>query len=131
MPAFATITVDDRESTPVAHAFTPRSDSNGVAEFRESTGVPIGDSVLTISLRETSGKYRARIKMAMPTVVTETINGVDYPKVARTAYADLTVTFADSSTLQERKNLIGMFANTLAASQTVPNGVLTSLEEVY
>jgi len=132
MPAFATITVNDREATPVAHSFTPRMENAGTFEWRESNGVPIGDGKFTLSLRQNeNGNYKARIRLEMPVVVNETINGVTVPKVERMSMADVMFTFSERSTTQERKNTVGLLANALAASQAQINSVLTDLENIY
>lgn len=131
MPAFNSFTVNDRETSPVAHVFTPRSRKDAVATYVKSTGVPVGDERFTISLRETADKFRARITMSLPVVVTETVNGVASPVVARTARASVDLSFDKESTLQERKNAIGLLANSLAAANSQFDGVLTGLEEIY
>jgi hypothetical protein len=132
MPALTTITVNDREDTPVAHTYTPGAPSKGVYEFVNSDGVPIGDEKLTVSISPTgNGNIRTRIRMMDPIVVTETINGVDRPKVERTAYASLEFTFSDRSSKQERENLVGKLANALSESQTFMMSVCTDLEGIY
>lgn len=131
MPTFATITVNDREDTPVAHSFTPTVIENGVGVFHERDGVPIGDSKLTLSARKTGSKYKARMVLALPVMVTETINSVDQYKVSRTAYADVSFTFDESSSEQERENAIGLVANALDAAQSTVIGVLQDLEGLH
>jgi len=131
MPTFATITINDGESTPVAHAFAPDSkDPNGVALFIESDGVPANDNMLSLSLRKTTDKRRCRLVMKIPEVQTETINGISRSVVVREAIADLTVTFSKESTTQERTNLIRLMSNALAGNATV-DGVLVSLEGIH
>jgi len=131
MPTFATITINDGESTPVAHAFAPDSkDQNGVALFIESDGVPANDNMLSLSLRKTTDKRRCRLVMEIPEVQTETINGISRSVVVREAIADLTVTFSKESTTQERTNLIRLMSNALAGDTTV-DGVLVSLEGIH
>jgi hypothetical protein len=131
MPSFASFDLLDREDTPVSHTFTPNSLEAGLGTFVESDGVPVGDNKITVSVRRSGAKYKARLVMSAPTIVTETINGVDSSKVSRTAYADLTLTFDATSTRQERENLVGMFANALSADNTPIDGVITGLEGLY
>lgn len=133
MPAFSSITVNDRESTPVAHTFTPDSkDQAGVATYRESDGVPAGDNLITLSRRRLpSGLWKTRMVVTMPVMVTETINGVDRETVERIGKADVTFTYSDSSSLQERQNLVGILANALAASVSQVDDVVTALEAIY
>jgi len=131
MPALTSIAVSDRESTPATHTFTPAHRKNGVSTFKNRDGVPIGDETLTISLRQSGQKYKARIVLSLPTVVTETINGVDSPSVARSNFATFETTFDASSTLQERQNTVGLMANLLLAAETEVDDVLTNLNDFY
>lgn len=132
MPALTTITVNDRESTPVAHAFVPARRSNdGVNTFLRGGDSPAGREKLSISTRTTSDKTKVRLVLAIPIVVDETINGVVRKAVVRTSYADVALTFDNLSTLQERKNLVGLVANMLAASQTSVDAVVTQLDDFY
>lgn len=133
MPAFTTITVNDREDTPVAHTFDPRNEANGVYFLKESDGTPIGDNVISVSTRQSGNKYKSRVRLTMPVVVDETINGVVVPKVIRTAYADLNFTFADTSTSQERKNVLGIISNLLrgTANVSLMDGILVDLNGAY
>lgn len=127
----ASIVVNDRESTPVAHTFAPRQVIPGAATFVEAASVPIGERTLTIRQRKSGNRYLSRITLAVPVLVTETINGVAVPKVPRVAFIDANFRFDDTSTAQERANAVGMFANALAANQTVVNATVTGLEGIW
>lgn len=131
MPSAGSFTVNDRAATPVAHTFVPRVIGSGVALFVESASVPFGERKFTISSRQSSGKYRVRIKGEFPVLVTETVNGVNKPSVIRTAYADTTLTFDQLSSLQERKDAVGMHFNAFATSQTMLDAVITGLESLW
>lgn len=131
MAQAASIVVNDRESTPVAHTFAPRVIVPGAATFVEAASVPIGEKSLVVRTRKSGARYFTRITLAVPVLVTETINGVSVPKVPRTAFIDANFRFDDTSTLQERKNAVGMFANALASGQAVIDGSLTNLEGIW
>lgn len=133
MPQLQNLVLTDRESTPVDHTFVPRDIVNGVATVIETSGVPVGNSRVSLSLRQTagSGRYKATMQVAIPVVVNETINGVTNPKVARTAYADVTWTFESTSTEAERNNLVGMLASALAANKTLVNDTVVKLQGIY
>jgi len=131
MPAFSSISVNNRELIPEAVVFAPQSNDGGIAAFRNSSGVPVGDKLITIGVRRTSEKVFIRVKVKDPIVVDETINGVTQPKVARTAYADVTFSFAVSSTLQERQNIVGYLFGMLDETNALANSVLTTLEDIY
>lgn len=132
MPQLQNLVLTDRATTPVSHTFVPREITNGVGAVVESSGVPVGDSRFTVSLRQTSSKkYVGVLKLAVPVVQNQTINGVTSPVVVRTAYAEATFTFDSTSTEQERKDAIGMFYSSLAPTATLVNDTLVKLQGVY
>jgi len=131
MPQAGNIAVQDRAGTPVTHTFTPRSINGDLAVFAENAAAAIGERKISISTRKTGDKYKVRIVLANPVLVNETINGVAVPKVQRSLYGDVTFTFPDTTSAQERKDTVGMLANALAASQAVVNGTLENLEGIW
>lgn len=130
MPAFSSFTVNDRAPTPVAHSFVPRT-KDPLPTWCEAGAMPAGERKFDLYMRKTGTKYRATLRLVNPTVVTEVINGVSIPKVSRTQYAEIKFTFSDDSTLQERKDTVGMLANALAASNSQIDSVLTALEFIW
>lgn len=132
MPQLQNLILTDRAATPVAHTFVPREKQGSVGTVAESTGTPIGDPKVTVSMvRTASGKYKGVVKYTFPVVQTQTINGVSTPVVVRTAYGELTVTFNAESTTQERNNAIGMIADSLGTGKALINGALVNLEGVW
>lgn len=132
MPQLQNIILTDRASTPVNHTFVPRDIENGVATVVETSGVPIGNNTLSISMRKNgAGKYRGTLRTAFPVVQTQTINGVASPVVVRTAYVETTVTFDERSTQQERADAIGMHESALLASKVLVNDTFVKLEGIY
>lgn len=132
MPQLQTLVLKDRTTpTAVDHTFTPRDIKSGVGAVVETTGVPVGDSRFTISLRQVNNRYRAQIQLAVPVVQNEVINGITTPKAVRTAYADATFTFDSTSTEAERNNLVGMLADALAANKVLVNDTVVKLQGVY
>jgi hypothetical protein len=131
MAQAASFTVNDRESTPVGHVFTPKRISTELAEFVETASVPIGEKRVSISTRKSGSNYKVRTKLEVPTLVTEVVNGVNVPKVPRTIFIDTTYTFPDLSSLQERKNAVGMHYNMQAPAQTMIDASLTGLEGIW
>lgn len=107
MPNLTNITVNDRESTM------------------------IGNNILTISSRDTGTNVKIRIKLDIPVAQTETLNGIDSTRIVRRSVSDETITFSKSSTLQERKNHIGLKYNLMAASQATVDKVLTAVEKWF
>lgn len=132
MPQLQNLVLTDRAATPVAHTFVPRDIVGNVATVVESTGVPLADKRVTLTLRRTAdGNYRAELGFSFPVVQDQTVNGITSPKVVRTAYADLSFRFSGTSTEQERKDLVGQVATALATAATMPNDMLTKLQAVY
>lgn len=132
MSARANLVINDRATTPVAHTYTPDGDdSNGVHVFSEKTSVPAGNPRYTASLRSSNGKFRPSLKLAIPVVQNQVINGITSPVVLRTAYAEVNFTFDALSSEQERADLVGLLANSLAASQTQINDMVVKLSDIY
>lgn len=132
MSARTNLVINDRAGTPVAHTYTPDGDdTNGIHVFSEKTAVPLGNPRYTIGLRQTSGRYKATAKLAIPVVQTQTINGIANPVVVRTAYVTVTTDFDGLSTDQERKDAVGLMVNSLAASQTQINDLIVNVSDIY
>lgn len=131
MPQLQELVLKDRAATPVNHNFTPRNIADGVGELVETTGVPVGESRLTINMRRANTRYKGRLRIAVPVVVNQVVNGVTTPVVTRTAYVDLAVDFAAESTEAERNNLIGMLQDALTPAKVLVNDTLVKLQGVY
>jgi hypothetical protein len=119
MSQITSVTVADRESTPVDHVFSRQKEmADGTIRFtNNSLEYPAGREFLTLRLSDAT-RQKARLVIGMPVMVTETINGVDYPKQIRYGEAVVEFRFDGTSTEQERSNMVGMIANLLAESQT-------------
>jgi hypothetical protein len=132
MSARANLVINDRAATPVAHTYSPDGDdTNGVHVFSEKTSVPAGNPRFTASLRRSNGKYRANLKIQIPVVQTQTLNGVSSPVIVRTAFVEVSTTFDELSSQQERADAIGLMVNSLAASQTQINDMVVNLSDIY
>lgn len=132
MVARTNLVLTDRAATPVARTFSPDGDdANGVHVFSEKTGVPAGYSRFTASLRQTNGKFRAALKLAVPITQTQTLNGVSSPVIVRTSFGEVNLTFDSLSSAQERADLIGMLADSLKTSQAQINDMIVNLSDIY
>ena len=134
MPQLQSIVLKDGAATPVNHTFTPLDIQQGVGAVVESAGVPIGNSKFTVGLSKTpNGRYRATLNLSVPVVVNETVNGVTKPTVARTAYANVTFTFEDSSSTQERKDIMAMISDALVTGtpKALVYDTVVGLQAVY
>lgn len=132
MSARGNLVINDRAATPVAHTYTPDGDdANGVHVYSEKTTVPAGNPRFTASLRKSNGKYRPTLKITVPVVQTQTLNGIASPVVVRTAYAEVNFTFDGLSSEQERADIVGLLVNAMAASQTQVNDMIVKLSDIY
>jgi hypothetical protein len=112
MTQIATVVLQD--AAGVNHSFSPQAITNGVAALVESAGVPIGNKQLTLSVTKTAnGRYKTVIKLAVPVTQDVVVNGISQPTVVRTAYADITYSYAGTSNEQERKDLNALMVNAL------------------
>lgn len=131
MPQLQAISLNDRETTPVAHAFVPRDVIDGVGNTVRYTGVLLGEETFSVSSRRTSDKLRAKIVLRVPVVQTEVVNGISTPKVVRTAFVACDFVFDASSTEQERKNLVGMLQDSFTAAKLLVNDAIVKGEGIY
>ncbi len=132
MPQLQNVVLKDRKSTPVDHTFTPRDIRDGVGTVIETTGIPVGNPRLSVSLRQTpNGRYKGEVKLVAPVMVTETINGVAVQRVDRTSTISATFDYPATSTEAERNDIVGMFADALAPTKTLVNDTVVKLQGVY
>lgn len=132
MSARTTLILTDRAATPVAHNFQPDGDdANGVHLYSERNGVLAGRPSFSASMKKSSGKVRHELRLAVPVVQTQTINGVSTPVVVRTAYMTVSTSFADVSLGQERTDVVGMMASALSATSGQLYELLVNCEDIY
>jgi hypothetical protein len=107
------------DEVPVAHVFSAAGVIDGIATWYEKATNPLVSGWFRNTLSSkipTNGKdpLRFQYKLVVPTIVTETINGVAYQKVARSVTVNLDVIAAPDSTAAER----GMAMRFLALDAT-------------
>lgn len=131
MPQLQNLVIADGETTPVTHTFVPRDIVSGVGTVVEAGATPIGENRITVSMKKAGTRYKGELRITMPVVATETINGVSRPTIVRTAYGSLSVSFDEKSTMQERKNLVTLIASALNPNRVLVNDALVNLQGVY
>lgn len=132
MPQLQNLVLTDRATTPVNHTFTPREIVGNVGTVIEAGAAPLADNKFSVSMSKTSGgRYKGVLKGVFPIVQTQTINGVSTPVAVRVTYADMTFSFDETSTEQERKDVVGMMASSLGTSQVLVNDTIVKLQGVY
>lgn len=123
MPTFTSLTVNDGQTTPVAHTFAPLSREGGVATFVDrSPAIAAGWKRIkheVVSAQQTGAANRVKITAEDPVVAT-----VDAQlKVVRRSTASINLNFAQDATDQERKDLVAYCINYLS-NTTVKNGII-------
>lgn len=133
MPNLQSLVLTDRQATPVNHTFLPVSEKDGLATvaLADATGAVITEKRFTIQQKRTPGRVRTTVRLSVPTVVTETINGVSSPQVIRSALVDCSFVFADTSTMAERNDIVGMFASALATGKVLVNDTIVKGEAIW
>lgn len=129
-------TVNDRESSPVAHTFEPRSAALFQAGWAESGATAEGEKTLTLNWRNGDVakdiRRQVRLRFAMPLFATETVNGVERQVYQDLMFADAKFMFGNTTTRQQRSNFVGMFAGMLdPVNAAVIDETLTGLSSVW
>lgn len=129
MPQLDTLVLKDHLGADVT--FEPGDVTNGVATTVSSTGVPVGDKIASFSVTKTqAGKRKALLKIALPVVQDVVVAGISRPTVVRTAYAELTFSFDQTSSTVERQDALAAMKAMLAdTDQIVP--LITTLSKPY
>lgn len=139
MTAFANITINDGQATPVAHTFTARRIADGLAKWQDiSSGIAVGFPTVTASLREPvpgtkDPMYKAVVVIKVPKL--ETVNASTYsgitpaPTKAYECMAKIEMSFPERSTTADRKDLRAYTANAMA--QLDLKAMLEDLNFVY
>jgi phosphoribosylformylglycinamidine (FGAM) synthase PurS component len=129
MPAISTVTINDGEATPVAHAFSPVTTDGSVAKLAERVGVPIGFPTLIVSSRSPVGNgemYKAKLSISIPETV---VDGDGRTALDYTNSVHIEFVMHERSLEQERKNLRVLAANLLANAAVIT--VVEKLEPMY
>lgn len=133
MPQLQPVVLKDAANPQVEHSFKPREISGGVTTLVESTGIPLADRRITMSLtRNSNGRIKPVIKFSFPVVDDAVVNGVSRPTILRTNYAEVNFNFDSSSTARERDDLATMVKEILSGtSNPMAGGFIVNLEGIY
>lgn len=127
MTAISVITLPDAAATPVNHDFNPTKVEGDTATYLEQSATSsVGYWPLSMTHRaplpgQVDKLFRDTVKLAIPLVVTETINGVSRPTVLGTMRANLEFVIPDSATLQNRKDLRKLAVGALNSAAFISN----------
>lgn len=133
MPAIQSLVLTDRQTTPVNFTLLPISEKDGFATVAvtDASGSIITEKRFQIGNRRTGDRIRTTIKLKIPTVATETINGVASPIVIREAFVDTTFTFSTSHTEAERNDVVGMYHSAFMTTKALVHDTLVKGQGVY
>ena len=104
-------------------------DSNGVARLRSASDSAIGSNELSVQGRDALTNRRVTVKITVPTVQTEVVNGISTPKVVRKQIGTIELSLAKTTSLAERKALRSLLAASL--SNPLIAAVIDSNESMY
>lgn len=129
MPAIAALTVNDGLASPVAHTFSPQSQTGQRATWADrSPTIPAGYRTISHELAEPNGNRTVnKVTMGFMVPVVAAVDGSD--TVVRYNSGQIVLNINPQSTLQERKDLLAYMANTLGLA-TVKTSV-ENLEPFY
>ena len=124
MPQNTTIVLKDGVATPVNHSFVPKGPigSNGEYVFRDSLGTITfdgGQAMLSVERRplaSSSPTEKVRLKIALPLVTTQIVNGVSQDVVAYSDLCTIETVLSKTSSKARRKDLLAYAASALAAA---------------
>lgn len=113
MPAIAALTVNDGLASPVAHTFSPASQSGSKTVFADrSPTIPAGYRTISHEWAEPNGNRTVwKLTMGFMFPVVANVDGSD--TVVRYNSAQLVLNMNPNSTLQERKDTLAYVANSL------------------
>lgn len=131
MPAIGNLTINDGQSTPVAHTFSPVTTTGNESRYADrSGGKPAGYLLVNARQKDPANgarNYRMQYEVVLPTVATDATSGKDY--IARIARCNIEFVLPESSVLQERQDILAYARNLLADASVT--AVVTNLEHVY
>lgn len=135
MPAFQSMVVTDRASTPVNTTLIPsQKDATGkvfTVAAADSTGAALTEKRFSISTRRTGDRIRTTLKYRVPVIAIEVINGVSSPRLMREAFVNFNFDFHKDSLESERNNVVGEVASALATGKLLVNDTIVKAQDIY
>jgi hypothetical protein len=132
MAARANIVINDGQTTPAAHTFTPvgRPLGTNYEYFVERTsGIPSAQAEVRIRLRTPPQNSNQPFKVDAVILVPETATVDNVVQIISQNRVDLTFTFSAKSTTADRKDIVAFAKNLLANALVV--ATLHDLEAIY
>jgi hypothetical protein len=133
MAAFANISLQDGQATPVTHVFAPFDHSNDTYQWRETaTGSVLSAAVISLAKLKAkvgAGLEKFRLKVYVP--VLETVSGVNAlgytaaPRLAYSLQSQSDFICPSRATTQQRVDLVTYTRNLMATSATQIQDAIT------
>jgi len=125
MPAIAALSINDGQTTPVAHSFAPVTTDGSIAKWADrSPTIPSGFRTISYEVAPPSGsRVTNKLQMGLMNPTVATVNSVD--QVVRYSSAQVTLNIHPDATLQERKDLLAYLVNFFQSAS-----VKTSVENI-
>lgn len=102
---------------------------DGIAKLVSGNGVIVGDKSLTIGARLNSQRRKVTVKLDLPTVTDETVNGISQPKQIRKAYVRVDTDFSTLATTSEREEAVNLI--TAAVKAALIKDVIVNNDTIY
>ena len=103
--------------------------SQNVARLRTNAESVIGTEELSVQARDAVSNRRVTVKVTLPVVQNEVINGITTPKVVRQQIATVELSLPKTSLKSDRKRARNLIANAL--SNALIAAVIDSNESLY
>lgn len=104
-------------------------DASGVARLRTASDTVIGTSELSVSGRTATANRRVVVKLQIPTVQNEIVNGITIPKVVRMEIGKIELSLPITSTKAERTSIRNQLADAL--KNVLVAAVIDNNENLY
>lgn len=128
MPAIANLSINDGQSTPVAHTFAVGTTDGQNAKWLEKTAAAsTGYYSLTYGVR--LGKTPTAANVVEVSIIMPTLDGTSLNGVMRKSSASLRINFAQSASQQEMKDMVAYLTNFL--SNVNVKAAIPNLEPFY
>lgn len=129
MPEIGNIAINDGESSPVTHTFSPINTNGGKALLENrNTSVAAGSESFTVDVRRIGGaetSNQIHLELILPTVAT--VEGV--PQVVRSQKVKVSFYASKQGSSQDRKNARILLSNALVNAKI--GEVIDNIEWLY
>lgn len=134
MPVLQSLVLTDRQATPVNRTLLPSGkpgDGIGQVSVPDVTGAITSEIRFSAGTRRSGSRVRSTLKLRVPVMVNQTINGITSPVVARESFVDCVFNFSVDATEAEKNDVVGMFYSSLATGKTLVHDTVVKSQGVW